>query len=107
MPGSHPALQIARNPVDPDGHRQLRRAGGVGVVLADEHDLLIATGDPRELGAEAGPHHGIADRAGDVGRVVVVVVRTSTTSAPADCFAPPHPRPAPTDRSRQFAAAPG
>ena len=74
VPGVHSALQVARDLVDPNGHGELRRVGGVGVALSDEHDLLIATGDPRQLGAKAGPHHGIAHRAGNVGRVVGVVV---------------------------------
>ena len=47
--------------------------GGVVVVAADEHDLVVAVGDPRQLGAEAGPHRRVADGAGDVGVVELQV----------------------------------
>ena len=73
-PGMHPALQVAGDLVDPDGHSELRRVGGVRVTLSDEHDLLVAAGDPRKLGPEPGAHRGIAHRSGDVGRVIGVVV---------------------------------
>ena len=51
---------------DPDGGGELGGVARVLVVAADEHDRLVAVGEPGELGAEAGAQRGDADRAGDV-----------------------------------------
>jgi hypothetical protein len=65
-PARHPAREVARH-VD-DAHRggKVRRPAGVVVVAADQHELAITAGDPRELGPEAGAHGRVADGARDV-----------------------------------------
>ena len=57
----------------PDRHGQPPGAPPVLVVAPDEHDLLLAVGEPGEPRAEARPQHRVADRAGDV-RVVELLV---------------------------------
>src|SRR6266568_4366658 len=56
-PGRHPPAEEAAELADPDSGRELRRAAPVLVVPPDEHDLLAAVGDPRELRAEACAQH--------------------------------------------------
>jgi hypothetical protein len=68
-PGRHAAVQVAGDPGHADRARERGGAAPVGVVAADEHDVLARIGEPGELGAEAGAQRGDADRSGDV-RVV-------------------------------------
>ena len=72
-PARHAAVQEPRELADPDGRAEPGGAASVLVVAADEHDLLLAVGDPGELRAEAGVELGDADRPGDV-RVVELLV---------------------------------
>ena len=66
-PARHPAVQVAAErcviPTDPASRAARMR---VLVVAPDEHDLLVAVGDPRQLRAEPGVQRRDADRAGDV-----------------------------------------
>ena len=59
---------------DPDRRRRGRAARASSSSRPDQHDLLLAVGDPGEPGAEAGVQHRDADRAGDV-RLVELEVR--------------------------------
>ena len=65
-PARHSAGEMAGDAAHPDRRRQAGRAQAVGVVAADEDDLLAGLGDP-QLGAEAGAQVGDQHRAGDVG----------------------------------------
>ena len=68
-PAGHATGEVPGDVADPDRGSKMRGMDGVGVVAADEHDLSVAVGDPRQFGAEPGADRRVADRAGDV-RVV-------------------------------------
>src|ERR1700680_972846 len=72
-PAGHTAGEVAGDVPDPDRGRQASSVHGVSVVATDEHHLVVAVGDPRELRTESGAHRRIANRAGDVGVVVLQV----------------------------------
>jgi hypothetical protein len=58
---------------DPDRRSQVCGVNGVLVVATDQEHLLVAVGDPGELGAEPGANGGITNCARDV-RVVELKV---------------------------------
>ena len=66
-------MQEAGELADADGDGELAGVASVVVVAADEDDLLLAVGQPRQLGAEPGVEHRDRDRARDV-RVVVLLI---------------------------------
>ena len=68
-PARHPAREVAGDPPDADRGGELGGAQRVVVVAADQHDLLVGAGDPRQPRAEARLQDRVADRARDV-RVV-------------------------------------
>jgi len=72
-PFGHAAVEEAAEAANPDRQSKLRGAARVPVVAADQDDLLIAIGQPREASAEAGLDGGDGDRARDVGVVELEV----------------------------------
>ena len=48
-PAGHAAVQEAAELADPDRDGETAGVAAVFVVAADEHDLLVAVGEPREL----------------------------------------------------------
>ena len=82
-PARHAAGEVADDARDADGGGELRGAPRVGVVAAHEHDLLLAVGQPRELGAEAGRSAVIATAPPTWASSNCRSVRMSTTSAPS------------------------
>ena len=66
-PAGHAAREVAAEVADPDGEPRAARRARVLVVAADQHDLLVAVGDPGEPACRS-PACSIviADRARDV-----------------------------------------
>ena len=65
-PARHPAGRKPPSLRTPDRGGEPRGLARLLVVAADQDDLLLAVGHPRELGAEARAQHRDRDRAGDV-----------------------------------------